>query len=140
MREGLWYLENEERKEKKKEFMKKKKEWTQEFKILDLKRMASNRALQIFIPPSTFVINGISTGDREELCLGLCESIRYRYLDESQECGKIEATIEEAMGKVKLKRMDGLGIEAISLGDVAGARAAISTGTAGGKDELVGEI
>ena len=36
--------------------------------------------------------------------------------------------------------MDGLGIEAISLGDVAGARAAISTGTAGGKDDLVGEI
>ena len=63
MREGLWYLENEERKEKTKEFMKKKKEWTQEFKILDLRRMASNRAFQIFIPPSTFDIDGISTGD-----------------------------------------------------------------------------
>ena len=140
MREGLWYLENEERKEKKKEFMKKTKELTQEFKILDLRRMASNRAFQIFIPPSTFDINGISTGDREEWCRGLFEFIRDRYFDGSQEYGKIDAIIEEAMGKVKLKRMDGLGIEAISLGDVAGARAAISTGTAGGKDELVGEI
>ena len=44
------------------------------------------------------------------------------------------------MVKVKLKQMDGLGINAISLCDVVGARAAISTRTAGGKDELVGEI
>ena len=76
---------------------------------MDLKRMASNRALQIFMPPCTFVINGISTGDREEWCRGLSEFIRDRYFDESQEYGKTEAIIEEAMAKVKLKRMTAWG-------------------------------
>ena len=98
------------------------------------------RNQQYFPPPSTLKVRDEMLGDRLQWNNGLQEFVTDRYYDAEIADDTIKEKVGNIMLVTHLKRKDGQYIEGIRYGDVVFSRAAMSTGTAGGKDGLVGEI
>lgn len=140
MKDSLWYLDGAERKERRKE-LKLRKRWKSEHKVQVLRKISTwKRRQQCFVPPSVFKVNGMMTGDKDQWNEGLRCFMQERYHDDSADEQAIKDWVEMIMEKTRSRKIDGLNVEGIGFGDVVGARAAITQGTAGGKDGLVGEI
>ena len=141
MKDSLWLLDGEQRRQRRKEFLKEKRKWQISNAVQRLRTITVyRRTTKNFLPPMQFNVGGVTTGDRKQWCHGLRTFISDRYFDEWQDESGFEHRLQQALGHCRDCRRDGQHLQNICLGDVLRARATLNSGRAGGKDGTVSEI
>eukprot|EP00973_Karenia_brevis_P064240 8926745-Karenia_brevis.AAC.1 len=137
LRANLWYLDDLEQKNCRKELRRRSRAWRADRKAIHLSKVADYKRRQsTFIPPSTFKIGGETTGDRSKWNHGLEKFIGDRYFKADIDQTNLKQQLGKAVEISKHEHRGSADYLSISLGDVVGARAHLKLGSAGGEDGL----